>query len=564
LALVLNTAPLSAQLTVDQKLADFQYMAGVYAKRYGPYEWKRDALKFDLLSISPWLERVRTTNTDLEYFDIASEYVSSLNDAHDVFELPSLFVARLNFSVDIYDGKLVVDFINRQRLPAEEYPFLSGYELVSIDGEDAMRILDRYVRYSIAANPRSTRRIAASMITTRPQQILPSAPNVPELSTVVFRQPDGQLETYRIPWAKAGLPLTGVGPRFTAAGIKVRSAAGDTDIADPPVATEVPEWQKVLARLQNCQLPNRAVLNFGATTPVFAASLPAGWVQRLGPNVGDPFFSGSFPAGGLKFGFIRIPSFSPADALSAIGAFEKEIAWFQANTDGLIVDEMRNPGGSVAYTSALLSYLMPATWRSIGFEVRATSDWIVAISSSVEQAKAQRAPQSIIDLLQQIKGELIEANHSERGRTKAIPLDDVTFDRAPAMDDDGNVIAYTKPLMLLVDEFSASAADLMAATIQDNARGPVLGWRTMGAGGNVEPWDAGSYSEAVITVTESLMVRKNPIATSEYPTSAYIENIGVRPDIEVDYMTRDNLIRRGQGFVDAFVGAMFEHIQRNR
>ena len=26
-----------------QKLADFQYMAGLYAKRYGPYEWKRDA-----------------------------------------------------------------------------------------------------------------------------------------------------------------------------------------------------------------------------------------------------------------------------------------------------------------------------------------------------------------------------------------------------------------------------------------------------------------------------------------------------------------------------------------
>ena len=60
------------------------------------------------------------------------------------------------------------------------------------------------------------------------------------------------------------------------------------------------------------------------------------------------------------------------------------------------------------------------------------------------------------------------------------------------------------------------------------------------------------------------MVRKNPIATSEYPTSPYVENIGVRPDIEVDYMTRDNLMRRGQGFVDAFVAAMVDHIQRNR
>ena len=254
LLMLLSTAPLHAQLTMDQKLADFQYMTGVYAKRYGPYEWKRDALKFDLLNISPWLDKVRATKTDLEYFDVASEYVSNLNDAHDVFLLPSAFIARLNFSVDIYDGKLLVDFINRLRLPGEEYPFLSGYELVSIDGEDAMRILERYLRYSIAANPRSTRRIAASMITTRPQQILPSAPNVPDLSTVVFRRPDGQLETYRIPWAKAGLPLTGVGPRFTAAAIRRNYAGEQTDTDEAPLATELPEWQKVLARLQNCRL----------------------------------------------------------------------------------------------------------------------------------------------------------------------------------------------------------------------------------------------------------------------------------------------------------------------
>ena len=73
-----------------------------------------------------------------------------------------------------------------------------------------------------------------------------------------------------------------------------------------------------------------------------------------------------------------------------------------------------------------------------------------------------------------------------RGRTKPIPLDDMTIDRDPAMDAKGNIIAYTKPIMVLVDEMSASGGDAFAATIQDNARGPLLGWRTMGAGGNVE------------------------------------------------------------------------------
>ena len=44
-----------AQLTIDQKVSDFQALAALYAKRYGPYEWKRDALGIDLFSIAPWL-----------------------------------------------------------------------------------------------------------------------------------------------------------------------------------------------------------------------------------------------------------------------------------------------------------------------------------------------------------------------------------------------------------------------------------------------------------------------------------------------------------------------------
>jgi C-terminal processing protease CtpA/Prc len=35
--------------------------------------------------------------------------------------------------------------------------------------------------------------------------------------------------------------------------------------------------------------------------------------------------------------------------------------------------------------------------------------------------------------------------------------------------------AYTKPLMMLVDEFSASGADMLPAIIQDNRRGPLFG-----------------------------------------------------------------------------------------
>ena len=48
-------------------------------------------------------------------------------------------------------------------------------------------------------------------MTIRPQTVMPHAPDVPEISTVVFRRPDGSFESYRIPWTKSGLPLTSVG-----------------------------------------------------------------------------------------------------------------------------------------------------------------------------------------------------------------------------------------------------------------------------------------------------------------------------------------------------------------
>ena len=207
-----------AQLTMDQKVSDFQALAALYAKRYGPYEWKRDALGIDLFSIAPWLAQVQATKNDLDFYEVMQQYVASLNDAHDVYQLPSNFQATLNFAVDIYDGKLLVDSINRSRLPAAEFGFVNGYELVSIDGQDSQKQLDGLLRYEIAANPRSTRRLAAQLLTIRPQVLMPHAADVPEISVVLFRRPDGGMETYRIPWAKSGLLLTNVG-RYTTPGL---------------------------------------------------------------------------------------------------------------------------------------------------------------------------------------------------------------------------------------------------------------------------------------------------------------------------------------------------------
>lgn len=569
LLMVLGGLLCSAQLTMDQKISDFQYMASVYAKRYGPYEWKRDVIGFDLLNISPWLDRVRATKTDLEYYDVAVRYVASLNDAHDAYIVPSGFYAYMPFYVDVYDGKLLVD-THSFASPAQ-FPISNGYELVSIDGVDAQKIVDDLMVYATAANPRSTRRVAAQYLTLRYQDTIPSAPTLPDISTVVFRRPDGALETYQIPWTKIGLPLTSTGSFTTPHALPSRRDSftrGRRPPGSGTAAGQLPDPLPVFAPLRKLQLPSqKMVRGMGATVPVFAASLPANFVRRLGGSSLDYFYSGTFTWGAYNIGYIRIPNFNPSSQTAAYVAFVREISYFQANTDGLIVDVTRNPGGDGAYTNALLAYLMPNQWRAIGFEVRATSEWVAAVSSEVERAKAQGAPQDYIDGIQKILDTMIAANAQMRGLTEPIPLDDVTLIRDPITDSKGNPLAYTKPLTVLVDEMSASAAEVFAATIQDNARGPLFGWRTMGAGGNVESWYGGSYSEGLYgftTVTESLMNRKNPVVTTDYPAAPYVENIGVRPDILNDYMTAANLANNGKSFVGAFVATAVLNISKNK
>jgi hypothetical protein len=201
----------------------------------------------------------------------------------------------------------------------------------------------------------------------------------------------------------------------------------------------------------------------------------------------------------------------------------------------------------------------------MGFEIRATSEWVVSISVALEQAKAASAPQNIIDLLEMIKGAIVNANASFRGRTEPVPLDNTTLDRSPLTDSQGNLLAYTKPLIVLVDEMSASGAEVFAAGIQDNARGRLVGWRTMGAGGSVETWEAGSYSLGLTSVTESLMNRGRNVVTgrrrkASFPPAPYVENIGVRPDVRINFMTSDNLSQSGKPFVDAFVTAIVNQI----
>ena len=329
----LMTAPVAAQLTKKQKVHDFENLAALYAKRYAPYEWKQELFGFDLFDLRPWLTRIRQSRDDLTFFEILHEYVASLHDTHTSFVTPSTFVLNLGFSVDIYDGRVVIEAINRTRLPLAQYPFEIGDTLVSVDGGRSEEWIEYFSQFLKRASPQATNRTLADFLTFRPQSRIPRVIDLPDEASVVIERASGQEETYVIPWEKTGVPLRWIGPVSSP-----RSGGATTSLAASE-SESLPSYYDPWLELTNFRLPQddhlltydtdsggsepslrRYVLGLGARNPVFRAGMPANFVQRLGRTASEFHFSGTYEAGGFRIGFLRLPNFAPLPRVRSRGA----------------------------------------------------------------------------------------------------------------------------------------------------------------------------------------------------------------------------------------------------
>jgi hypothetical protein len=578
LALVLVTLAVSTPgaqeaLSSKQRIADLEQLAALYAKNYAPYEWKRDVIGFDLLRLTPWLQRIQHSD-DLDFQEALIEYVASLNDAHDVIAFPTTFFATLGFSVDIYDGRVLIDSINRLLLPVAQFPFVIGDELVAVDGTPVQVLIASFRKYAIAANQRSTDRVAASRIVSRSQQIMPHIGELDDAARILVRSgATGATSTHTVPWQKSGIPINSQGavpsPRrgngrmelsTDAESLGAAAGGGSTqqvfkavDVAAPD--DTLPAYMAPIHSLLNVSVsPDYfAVLGIGSRSPIYAP--PAGFVQRLGTQPAHFFYSGTFNAGGLRIGFIRIPSMSPPSVATALLQLDDEIRYFNVNTDALVVDVMRNPGGLVSFVEAISQRFIPTPFATLGFQIRATGAWLFSFASMLNSARSNPAtPPDVLANLESNFNKVLAAYNAERGLSEPVSLNATgSLTLQPVAH------AYSQPLIVLTDEFSASGGDAFPAIIQDNQRGPILGMRTMGAGGSVVGVPATAYTESISRYTASLMHRGRLIHTSDFPPAPYIENIGVRPELVVDYMTRTNLMTAGAPFVQVFTQAIVNH-----
>jgi len=551
-----------AQATTEQRILDFQHLAGIYAQYYAPYEHKKQLFNYDLFQLQPWIDRVRRAKDDLEFYEIQAEYVAALNDTHSTFQMLSSFRAGAPLDADIYDGKVLIDFINRTALPASEYPFEIGDEVVTVDGRPVDYWLDQFARFDRFANARATRRLAASYLFFRVQPIYPRATGIGEKVRVEIRRAStGAIETFEIPWTKTGYPFTQVGPVPSPKGSAAQTEA-------PPIREGEMAWYGMpkgslpfLESLSNKYWTKETRLRgLGVRNPYFR--LPSNFQLRLGRNANDFHYSGIFTAEGKRIGYFRIPHFSPANENAAFLEVANEMIALGPLTDGLIIDITRNTGGG-CYAEDVMDWVIPYTYRPTPDQYRATRSMLVGAELQHAQAKAQGAPEEVLAALDRIVQQFREALQQNRALTGVIPSCSLELEREPYLDRNGAMLTYNKPVVTLIDELSISYADYFASTMQDNGRGVLFGYRTNGAGGSVTTNFAGFYTESAASYTFSLGARDKYIVADGYGTTNRIENVGVYPEVNFDYMTRDNLMADGAPFVEAFTRAILDEIARS-
>lgn len=549
----------SGQLLPAQRWADFEQMAANVARVYAPYEWKRERLGYDALALRPWLDRVWAAQTDLEYFEICAEYLANLRDLHTGFSLPSNHVAEIGVWVDLYDGQVLIDFVDRSELPASQYPFEVGDRVVVVDGQRVEDWVERVSKLQSFGDERATRRWAVDQLFYRTQAAIPTMRMSPGSVATVFieRRRTGEVERYSLPWKVTGTPYTVSGPvPLPGIGITEAGARGEAGLAEE--AEEAPRPRRAAEAFANRAAPRyKRLRGFGSAIPSF--EMPAGFVRRQGQTAGSLIYSGTFEAEEYRIGFLRIPSFptSTFTQSTMLRQIDTELAYFRDNADGLVVDVMRNPGGSVCLTNDILRRLIPVEFRTLADEFRPTLEIVRLFRQDVEDAKFFGADEVTIAFLEGFLRDVETAYYEPRGRTGPLPACGLSLDLQP-------LPGYAGPMLVLIDEFSVSSADAFPAILQDSNRALMYGRRTPGGGGLSMEKPLGIFGEASATLTVTLGIRPKTTDFPGLPRTNTLENNGAWPDFEDDIMTAENLLSGGKPFVEGFTRAMIEHIQRTR
>ncbi len=514
-------------LTLDQKLSDFQQLNQTVESGYGPYQYKNEALGYNLLQLkAKYEERIRETRGNRDFYYLLKQYIAEFHDGHFRAELPTTHTKSLPITTEWVNGQILIDTVDRTVLPVEKFPFERGDEIVTVNGRPVMDEVNELKSYFGSGFHLSETRRGARLIFRRPGYALP----VPTAATIVVEIRKGEtVKTIELEWIEKGQPLDEI--LLPQLGQPMAARAMNLNLK---LLSTISDWSRLLGS-ENLESSYQC----SGTTRV---AIPEGATMILQ----EPFVAYYHSTAKGNIGYLRIPHYywqwadgdDPAYAEKVFDQYQYVISVLEQNTVGLIIDQDHNCGGSVDFLEAQLGLFLSTPYKPMQFRFRGTK------ANFLEFKKGQEdytTPNTLAyNLMQKVVDAIGLAWTSGVYMTELIGIDgdDVL---------QPNFVNYTKPIVMTIDEMSGSGGDAFPAMMQGFGRAKLVGTRTSGLGGHVTEIPALNYTGLTVDMTKSLFYR---------PDGVPVENNGAVPDLNY-VITRDDFMNEYRDYQKFYLDVLF-------
>ncbi len=524
-----------AMLSDDERMADFAQLVTLVEKNYAPLRWKQQTVGLDWETHKETYRALtRNVRSDREFYQLLTKFLAGLQDAHVSISVPSTYQAELGFLCDYIEGKVLVEKINRNQLPDVIFPFEKGDELVSIDGRPVKELMTEIQESSTTGFAPSSDRLSAAFLTLRRESRGLAVPSG-FTKVTVKKKTDGSVHTVMLTWVNKGRSVLDVDrfastPEFSSSIIK---PSGSLEEALDSLSL----LNLSLDKASLAELHQAGISDIGANESMF--KLPEGAVA----NPLSPVTSAVYERAGKKIGIVRVPHYQDDNLINAVA---RSLRQMEQDVDVLVLDQTNNPGGAVSLVSLLTSAFVDKSTNDVQFAVRPSRKWLesfAGINGQIDAALARdpndRAANALRPRFQYLESLIWDSLESRSYLTTPFSLD---LMGSMGMIQPNQAVRFTKPVLILINEFDFSGGDVFPSLMKDAGRAKLFGMQTSGAGGNVAQYGPLTNSYFRFSLTESLIVRAN---------GELLENRGVKPDVEYQ-VTEADFHDGYKGYVEAF------------
>lgn len=534
LSVVLSQALHADSIYQKQALSTIEFIESVFSSSYAPRDWKAKQSGWSIENEANIARAsVLGLGSDLNIKSVQKilrKLVGSTRDYHVGISFHASERATLPIEIRSAEGKFFIVWIDRDKLPEKSFPLLVGDEITGFNGKPIVEERNQILA-ELDQNVFETDQVLAEMYLTR--RVANRGIAVPRgpVELEVTRNKDGKVQTliHQLTW------------EYQEEKIKYNSLAQDSQNLETPGGTHsLASWQMLPAFLKGLGSSK----SLSQTNPHMLGAR-----QSFVPSLGQIFWQtekeNKFHAyifraeGGGIYGYVRIPSYMAGD--DEVKEFLSIVKRMEESTDAMVIDQLNNPGGSVFYLYSLVAMLtnkpmltpkhrMIITQADVANALE-TLKSLEKVSNEEEAKKVLGASiggypvsyqlsQFFKEYMQFIVEQWNQGVHLSSpfylGIDKIMPHPEGS---------------YTKPILVLINEFDFSGGDFFPAILQDNHRATLLGVRTAGAGGYVNRVEFPNLlGVAGFSFTGSIAERVdlNPI-----------ENLGVTPDVKYPLTAED-------------------------